>query len=132
MRQLVSAVTLALAMVMAADTPPQQKFPVVSVVDEPTIAARPVELDAQGKLLPWPMPDNTGYSYSSHVLSQWTILWDQYSRQRLPYYHCCFDIDRTTYELIPIRSGQTPQATFAPCFRDSSSAFIPTPAIREC
>ena len=101
MRQLVSAVTLALAMVMAADTPPQQKFPVVSVVDEPTIAARPVELDAQGKLLPWPMPDNIGYSYSSHVLSQWTILWDQYNRQRLPYYHCCFDIDRTTYELIP-------------------------------
>jgi hypothetical protein len=101
MRQLASAVCIALATVMPADVPPQQKFPVVSVVDEPTIAGRTVELDAQGKLLPWPIPDNIGYSYSSHVLSQWTILWDQYNRQRLHYFHCCFDIDRTTYELIP-------------------------------
>jgi len=101
MRQLVSAVCLALALGLTADSPPQQKFPVVSVVDAPTIADRPVALDAQGKLLPWPMPDNIGYSYSSHVLSQWTVLWDQYNRQRLYYYHCCFDIDRTTYELIP-------------------------------
>ena len=73
----------------------------VSTADEATIAGRPVELDAQGKLLPWPMPDNIGYSYSSHVLSQWTILWDQYNRQRLYYFYCCFDFDRTTYELIP-------------------------------
>jgi len=101
MRQLVSAVCLALALGLTADSPPQQQFPVVSVVDAPTIADRPVALDAQGKLLPWPMPDNIGYSYSSHVLSQWTVLWDQYNRQRLYYYHCCFDIDRTTYELIP-------------------------------
>ncbi len=47
------------------------------------------------------MPNNIGYSYSSHVLTQWTILWDQYNRQRLHYFHCCFDFDRTTYELIP-------------------------------
>lgn len=79
----------------------QKPFPVVSTVDEPTIAGRPVQLDAGGKLLPWPMPDNIGYSYSSHVLTQWTILWDQYNRQRLHYFHCCFDFDRTTYELIP-------------------------------
>ena len=79
----------------------RSRFPVVSTVDAPTIAGRPVALDAQGKLLPWPMPDNIGYSYSSHVLSQWTILWDQYNRQRLHYFHCCFDFDRTTYELIP-------------------------------
>ena len=101
MRELVSVIGLALALVLTADSPPQQKFPIVSVVDAPTIADRPVALDAQGKLLPWPMPDNIGYSYSSHVMSQWTILWDQYNRQRLYYYHCCFDIDRTTYELIP-------------------------------
>jgi hypothetical protein len=101
MRQLLSAVGLALVLALTADSPPQQKFPVVSVVDAPTIADRPVALDAQGKLLPWPMPDNIGYSYSSHVLSQWTVLWDQYNRQRLYYYHCCFDIDRITYELIP-------------------------------
>ena len=79
----------------------QKPFPVVSTVDQPEIAGRPVQLDAQGKLLPWPMPDNIGYSYSSHVLTQWQILWDQYNRQRLPYYYCCFDFDRTTFEMFP-------------------------------
>ncbi|MBI3477216.1 MAG: hypothetical protein HY010_15895 [Acidobacteria bacterium] len=79
----------------------QKPFPVTSTVDAPTIAGHPVQLDAQGKLLPWPMPDNIGYSYSSHVLTQWTILWDQYNRQRLHYSYCCFDFDRTTFELIP-------------------------------
>ncbi len=79
----------------------QQSFPVTSTVNEPSIAGRPVELDAQGKLLPWPMPNNTGYSYSGYFLSQWTIVWDQYNRQRLPYYFCCFDFDRTTFELAP-------------------------------
>jgi hypothetical protein len=96
--------TVGLALLFTATTLAQEKpkpFPVVSTVDEPTIAGRPVELDAQGKLLPWPMPDNVGYSYSSHFLSQWTILWDQYNRQRLYYFYCCFDFDRTTYELIP-------------------------------
>lgn len=47
------------------------------------------------------MPDSAGYSYSSYFLSQWTIVWDQYNRQRLPYYFCCFDFDRTTYEMLP-------------------------------
>src|SRR5580698_4230418 len=79
----------------------QKPFPVISTVDAPSIAGRPVALDAKGKLLPWPMPENTGYSYSGYFLSQWTILWDQYSRQRLPYYFCCFDFDRTTFELVP-------------------------------
>jgi hypothetical protein len=96
-------VRAALVLTFCAVTSAQQQkpFPVVSTVDEPTIAGRPVQLDASGKLLPWPMPDNIGYSYSSHVLTQWTILWDQYNRQRLHYFHCCFDFDRTTYELIP-------------------------------
>jgi hypothetical protein len=62
----------------------QKKFEVVSTVDQPEIAGRRVQVDAQGKLLPWPMPDNVGYSYASHVLTQWQILWDQYNRQRLP------------------------------------------------
>ena len=79
----------------------QQPFPVTAVVDEPTIAGRAVVVDGKNKLLPWPMPDNTGYSYSSHFLSQWTIVWDQYNRQRLPYYYCCFDFDRTTFEMFP-------------------------------
>jgi hypothetical protein len=79
----------------------QKPFPVTSIVDAPTIAGRPAQLDTQGKLLPWPMPDNIGYSYSSHFLTQWTILWDQYNRQRLHYFYCCFDFDRTTFELAP-------------------------------
>jgi hypothetical protein len=79
----------------------QQAIPVVSTVDASSIAGRPVALDKSGKLLPWPMPENTGYSYSAYFLSQWTILWDQYNRQRLPYYYCCFDFDRTTFELTP-------------------------------
>ena len=79
----------------------QQAFTAISTVDASSIAGRPVALDAQGKLLPWPMPASTGYSYSSHVMSQWAILWDQYNRQRLPYFYCCFDFDRSTYELMP-------------------------------
>ena len=79
------AVAILLSLSLAAFTlPAQQSFPVISTVDEPAIAGRPVQVDAQKKLLPWPMPDNTGYSYSSHFLSQWTILWDQNNRQRLP------------------------------------------------
>ena len=79
----------------------QKPFQVTSVVDAPTIAGHPVQLDAQGKLLPWPMPQDIGYSYSSHILTQWTILWDQHNRQRLHYFYCCFDFDRTTFELVP-------------------------------
>jgi len=76
-------------------------FRVAAVVDAPAIAGRAVALDPQGKLLPWPMPDSAGYSYSAYFLSQWTILWDQFNRQRLPYSYCCFDFDRTTFELFP-------------------------------
>src|SRR5258708_8583374 len=79
----------------------RKPFPVVSTVDQPEIAGRTVQLDSQGKLLPLPMPDHIGYSYSSHVLPQWTILCDQYNRQRVPYYYCCFDFDRTTFEMFP-------------------------------
>lgn len=79
----------------------QEPFKVVSTVNEPTIAGRPVQLDANGKLLPWPMPENTGYSYSSHFLTQWTILWDQYNRQRYHYFFCCFDFDRDSFEMQP-------------------------------
>src|SRR5580692_10805296 len=86
---------------LAAGEGQDKSFPVVSIIDAPTIAGRPVHLDANGKLLPWPIPDNTGYSYSGYFLSQWTILWDQYERQRLPYFYCCFDFDRTTFEMMP-------------------------------
>jgi len=46
----------------------QEPFQVISKISATTIAGRPVQLDADGKLLPWPMPDDTGYSYSSHFL----------------------------------------------------------------
>jgi len=94
--------TAALLLTLLANSQGQQgKFPVISTLDATSIAGRPIKVDAQGKLLPFPMPDNTGYSYSGYFLSQWTILWDQYNRQRLPYYYCCFDFDRTTFELAP-------------------------------
>jgi hypothetical protein len=92
---------LVLCTIAAAAAQQPKPFPVISIVDQPEIAGRPVQLDAQGKLLPWPMADDIGYSYSSHFLTQWTILWDQYNRQRLPYYYCCFDFDRTTFEMFP-------------------------------
>ena len=92
----------AVVLLVATGLTAQRKtFPVISTVDEPAIAGHPVQLDADGKLLPWPIPDDTGYSYSSHFLSQWAILWDQYNRQRLHYYYCCFDYDRVTFELAP-------------------------------
>jgi hypothetical protein len=93
--------TVLLGVTMAAA---QQPFPATSIVNDSTIAGRPVALDGEGKLLPWPMPDDTGYSYSAYFLSQWTILWDQYNRQRLPYFFCCFDFDRRTFELTPDRN----------------------------
>ena len=79
----------------------QEPFQVTSKVDATTIAGRPVQLDAEGKLLPWPMPDNPGYSYSSHFLTQWSILWDLHNRYRYHYFFCCFDFDRTTFEMQP-------------------------------
>jgi len=98
----VMAISLALLAAEGLPAAGQQKpFPVTQVVDEKTIAGRAVELDTQGKLLPWPMPQDTGYSYAGYFLSQWTVVWDQYQRQRLPYYFCCFDFDRTTFELMP-------------------------------
>jgi hypothetical protein len=96
--QIAAVVFLAVTILPAQEPKP---FQAVSTVDAPSIAGRPVHLDQEGKLLPWPMPDNTGYSYSSYFLTQWTILWDQYNRQRLPYFYCCFDFDRTSFELAP-------------------------------
>jgi hypothetical protein len=102
MKQIYRSLTLISACLLAAGGGAQQQaFPVTSIVNSPTIAGRAVELDQHAKLLPWPMPDDIGYSYSQYFLSQWTIVWDQYQRQRLPYYYCCFDFDRVTYELRP-------------------------------
>ena len=97
MRILTTCLLFSVASVALAEDP----FPVVSTVNAPTIAGRPAQRDGEGKLLPWPMPNNTGYSYSSHFLTQWSILWDQYNRNRYYDFHCCFDFDRTDYEMQP-------------------------------
>lgn len=93
--------TIAAILVLVAMAAAQPPFAVISTVDEPEIAGRPVALDAQGALLPWPFPDSVGESYASHFLTQWTILQDQLERQRLPYFYCCFAIDPTSFELVP-------------------------------
>ncbi len=85
----------------AFETHALQGFPVVSVVDGTSIAGRDVQLDAAGKLLPWPVGEDTGLSYSDYFLSQWTIDWAQFQGQRLQYLYCCFDFDRTTYVMTP-------------------------------
>lgn len=95
------AFTTFMAVASLLNAAAQNGFPVTSVVDASMIAGRPVQLDAGGKLLPWPMPNDTGYSYSSHLLTQWSILWDQYNRDRYPYFFCCFNFDRTTFEMQP-------------------------------
>ena len=79
--------------------PEVQGFPVVLSVDAREIAGRKVEVDAGGKLLPWPMAGDVGYSYAGYALSQWTVLQDQLERQKLPYFYCCFAIDPGTFEL---------------------------------
>jgi hypothetical protein len=102
MTRVTKSLSLAIALWIATSAVAgQQPFETVSTVNAPSIAGRQVALDDQKKLLPWPMPDNTGYSYSSYFLSQWAIVWDQYNRQRLQYYFCCFDFDRTTFEMMP-------------------------------
>ncbi len=79
----------------------REPFPVISTISPTTIAGRAVQRDAGGKLLPWPMPEDTGYSYNSHLATQWSILWDQFNRQRNYYFFCCFDFDRSTFEMQP-------------------------------
>ena len=73
MKPLAKYLSMLIALCLGASATAQQPFPVISTVDASTIAGRPVALDPQGKLLPWPMPEDTGYSYSSYFLSQWTI-----------------------------------------------------------
>lgn len=95
MRVITTLLLFSVARMLAA----QEPFAVVSTVNASTIAGRPVQHDAEGKLLPWPIANNTGYSYSSHFLTQWSVMWDQYNRNRYHYFHCCFDFDRNSYEM---------------------------------
>jgi hypothetical protein len=93
--------SVAILTLSALLVPAQEPFAVISTIHPSTIAGRPVQLDTGGKLLPWPMPEDIGYSYNSHLLTQWNILWDQFNRQRYQYFFCCFDFDRTTFEMQP-------------------------------
>jgi hypothetical protein len=79
-------------------------FKAVSVFDAAAIQGRAVELDSQGKLLPWPMPQDIGASYQSYFLTQWTYLRQQYQGERYYYFYCCVDFDHTTFVTTPDRS----------------------------
>jgi hypothetical protein len=58
-----SALSLCLVL-LATQSSGEQKFRSLLSSTLPTSPPVPVALDDQGKLLPWPMPDNVGYSYS--------------------------------------------------------------------
>ncbi len=111
-------ITVFLLLTLCALTWAQQQkpFPIVSTVDEPTIAGRPVQLDASGKLLPWPMPDNIGYSYSSARPDSS----GPFSGTNTTASACTIStaasisIARPTNS-SPTRSGPTPPDIFAPC-----------------
>jgi hypothetical protein len=75
----------------------QQEFEPVSTLDAPAIQGRPVELDASGKLLPWPSPDDAGASYEAYFTTQWSYLRQQYHGPRYYYFYCCVDFDRKTF-----------------------------------
>jgi hypothetical protein len=81
----------------------QDAFKPVSIFDAPAIQGRAVELDSQGKLLPWPYPDNIGASYESYFMTQWSVLRREYHGPRDYYFFCCVDFDRKTFEIIPDR-----------------------------
>ncbi|WP_158884495.1 hypothetical protein [Rhodanobacter sp. L36] len=81
----------------------QEPFKAVSAFDANAIQGRPVQLDATGKLLPWPWPDDVGASYQSYFMTQWSYLLQQYHGPRYYYFHCCVDFDRSTFKTIPDR-----------------------------
>jgi len=74
----------------------------LSTVNEPLIAGREVQLDARGELLPWPFADDPGRSYDAHVRSQWALLRGLFGR--MPYFHCCFQIDPVSLEPVADRN----------------------------
>jgi len=68
----------------------------LSTVNEPRIAGREVQLDARGRLLPWPYADDPGRSYDSHLRAQWVLLLGLFGH--MPYFHCCFQLDPASLE----------------------------------
>ncbi len=82
----------------------QSPFKPISTLNVSTIQGRPVQLDANGKLLPWPRPHHTGYSYAGYFMSRWKYLWEQYNHQRYYDFYCCIDFNRETFATYPIRN----------------------------
>src|SRR5258708_2173142 len=68
----------------------------LSTVNEPRIAGREVQLDARGRLLPWPYADDPGRSYDSHLRAQCVLLLGLFGH--MPYFHCCFQLDPVSLE----------------------------------
>src|SRR5260221_12248595 len=62
----------------------------------PLIAGGAGQLDARGRLLPWPYPDDPGRSYDSHLRAQWALLLGLFGH--MPYFHCCFQLDPVSLE----------------------------------
>src|SRR5258708_36497769 len=60
----------------------------LSTVNEPRIAGREVQLDARGRLLPWPYADDPGRSYDSPRRAQWVLLLGLF--RHMPAFPCCF------------------------------------------
>ena len=81
----------------------QEPFKAVSTVDAAAIQGRPVELDKKGKLLPWPWAEDTGASYESYFMTQWSYLRQQYHGPRYYYFYCCVDFDHETFATFPDR-----------------------------
>lgn len=98
MYRLACLVLLLLAPVASSGQAP---FQTISTVNASSIQGRAVELDAQGRLLPWPFPAGTGYSYEAYFMSRWQYLWEQYNHERFYEFYCCVNYDRQTFATYP-------------------------------
>ena len=92
---------LALLVLSISTSFAREAFKPVSTVDALAIQGRAVQLDSEGKLLPWPYPDNIGESYESYFMTQWGVLRREYHGARDYYFFCCVNFDHTTFELLP-------------------------------
>ena len=92
---------LALLVLSISTSFAREAFKPVSTVDALAIQGRAVQLDSEGKLLPWPYPDNIGESYESYFMTQWGVLRREYHGSRDYYFFCCVNFDHTTFELLP-------------------------------
>jgi hypothetical protein len=95
------AVALGIVLLAVRECVAQSPFQPVSTVDAASIQGRPVELDSRGRLLPWPLPGNTGYSYQAYFMSRWQYLREQYNHERFYEFYCCVNYNRRTFATYP-------------------------------